>query len=102
MGDTGAAQLHISNVVFSVQVQHAGQVQLHPVAAFAYAQTRYLACVGFDDHALCGNAALIGKAADTAAAVAAHFAPGAIGVVKMQLEIRGLAVVNSHQTVCSV
>ena len=46
-----------------------------------------------------GNAAVIGKAADTAASVAAHFTPGAVGVIKMEGKIRIRGIVGGHKAI---
>ena len=62
----------------------------------------YQAGIGLQRHILSGNAVFIGKAADAAAAVAAHFTPGAVGIVKMQAEIRHIGMVNGHKAVGTV
>ena len=99
MGNTGASQLHIGNILFSAQIQHPGQIQLHPVLLMADPPAGYDARIGLHSHAFPGDAVFIGEAADAAASVAAHLTTGAIGIVKMQTKIRNIRVVHRHEAI---
>ena len=42
---------------------------------------------------------IVGELRHTAAAVAAHLAPGAVGVIEMELKIGNFGVVHCHEAV---
>ena len=99
MGHAGIPQLHIGDVVLAVQIQHTGVVQLHPVLLSLKVPAGDQSGIGLHHHGISCNADLVGKAADAPGAVAAHFAPGAVGIVKMESEIRPVGIIHRHKPI---
>ena len=99
MGHAGISQLHIGNVALPVQIQNAGIIQLHPVGVLVQPLPRHQTGIGFHHHGLSGNAVVISVAADAPGTVAAHFATGAVGIVKMKPKIGFLGIIHCHKAI---
>ena len=99
VGQSGISQLHIGSVVLAVQIQRGGAVQPDPVSVLVQPPAVHQPRVGFHGHRVPHNAQAVGKAADAPGAVAAHSRPGAVGIVKMQPEIRLVGVIHRHEAV---
>ena len=93
------SQLHVGHVPLAVQVQHIGVVQLHPVQVFVQPPAGYQPRIGLHGHNVSRQTDVMAEPADAPGAVAAHLAPGAVGIVKMQPEIRLVGNVRGHEPV---
>ena len=51
------------------------------------------------NHGFSGDAVVKGVFADASGAVAAHFAPGAVGIIKMEPEVGNLRLAHGHEAV---
>ena len=92
-------QLQIGHVALAVQIQHVGVVQLHPVQIFVQPPAGDKPCVGLHGHDVSRQTDIMAEPADAPGAVAAHLSPGAVGIVKMQPEIRLIGDVRGHEPV---
>ena len=99
VGNAGVPQLQIGHVALAVQVQHVGVVQLHPVQIFVQPPAGDKPRVGLHGHNVSRQTDVMAEPADAPGAVAAHLSPGAVGIVKMQPEIRLVRNVRGHEPV---